>query len=59
MNVKDLIAALRKCKPESEVVCHVSWDDRVVKINSVERKGTDDSVILSDSIPKVTGQDKG
>jgi hypothetical protein len=52
MKVKDLIAALRKCKPDSEVVCYVSWDERVVRINSVGPKGAEGSVVLSDSIPK-------
>lgn len=52
MKVKDLIASLRKCKPESEVVCFVSWDDRVIRINSVDPKGGEGDVVLSDSLPK-------
>ncbi len=60
MKVKDLIAALRKCESESEVVCFVSWDDRVIRINSVEPKGADGTVVLSDSLPKpdVESRDK-
>jgi hypothetical protein len=54
MKVKDLIASLRKCKPESEVVCFVSWDDRVIRINAVDPKGADGNVILSDSFPKAS-----
>jgi hypothetical protein len=52
MKVKDLIASLRKCKPESEVVCFVSWDDRVIRINSVDPNGAEGNVVLSDSFPK-------
>jgi len=52
MKVKDLIAALRKCKPGSEVVCFVSWDDRVIKINSVDPRDAEGNVVLSDSFPK-------
>jgi len=52
MKVKDLIASLRKCRPESEVVCFVSWDDRVIRINSVDPKDDEGNVVLSDSLPK-------
>jgi hypothetical protein len=51
MKVKDLIATLRKCKPDREVVCFVSWDDRVIRINSVDPKGAEGNVVLSDSFP--------
>jgi hypothetical protein len=51
VKVRDLIASLRKCKPESEVVCFVSWDDRIIRINSVDPKGDDGNVVLSDSFP--------
>ena len=52
MKVKELIAGLRKCKQDSEVVCHVSWDDRVVRINSIDPTGAEGSVVLSDSLPR-------
>jgi hypothetical protein len=52
MKVKDLIASLKKCKPDSEVVCFVSWDDRVIRINSVDSHGAEGNVVLSDSFPK-------
>jgi len=52
MKVQDLIASLRKCKSESEVVCFVSWDDRVIRINSVDPNGAEGNVVLSDSFPK-------
>ena len=53
MKVKDLIASLRKCKPESEVVCFVSWDNRLMRISSVDPKDAEGNLVLSDSIPKV------
>lgn len=59
MKVRDLIASLRKCKPESEVVCFVSWDDRVIRINSVDPKGAEGNVMLSDSIPKAEPKRRG
>jgi len=52
MKIKDLIASLRKCRPESEVVCFVRWDDRVIRINSVDPKDDEGNVVLSDSLPK-------
>lgn len=52
MQVRDLIAALRECDPAAEVVCLVSWDDRVVRIHSVDPAGAEGNVVLSDSVPK-------
>ena len=58
MQVRDLIAALRECEPAAEVVCLVSWDDRVVRINSVDPAGAEGNVVLSDSVPKKDGAPK-
>ena len=52
MKGKDLIASLNKCKPDSEVVWFVSWDDRVISINYVDSHGDEGKVVLSDSLPK-------
>ena len=52
MQVKDLIAALRDCDPAAEVVCLVSWDDRVVRINSAAPHGAEGNVVLSDAVPQ-------
>lgn len=56
MTVQELLAVLNKCEPDSEVVCFVSWDSRVVKINSIEQRGANGSVVLSDALPKKTAQ---
>lgn len=52
MQVQDLIAALRECEPAAEVVCFVSWDDRLVRVNSVDPHGAEGNVVLSDAVPK-------
>ena len=54
MKAKDLLASLRKGMPESEVVCLVSRDDRVIRINSVDPKGADGNVVLAIQFPRVS-----
>ena len=52
MKVRHLIAQLKQCPQNIEVVCFVSWDGRSIPINSVISKQSDDHVVLSDRFPR-------